>query len=215
MGRGRFITLEGGEGVGKSTLAKTLALRLAQAGVRAEVTREPGGSPMAEAIREAVLSGAIREHGPFAEALMFSAARIDHIDRLIAPALARGDWVICDRFADSTRVYQGVAGELEPDLLRSLERVATAGLAPDLTLILDLDPRKGLARAARRSPDQGKDRFEAETLGFHRKLRQGFLAIAAAEPERCAVLDALRNPAALAEAAWLTLAERLTVPEAA
>lgn len=211
---GRFITLEGGEGAGKSTLARKLAGRLEAAGLRVVVTREPGGSPKAEAIREAILSGQVREHGPFVEALMFSAARIDHIDRLIRPALTRGDWVICDRFIDSTRVYQGALGDIEPELLAELERVTIDGLMPELTLMLDLDPEIGLARAARRrAPGEGSDRFEGEALAFHRKLRQAYLAIAAAEPARCVVLDATQPPAALEEAAWTALRERLSLPQ--
>lgn len=214
MTSGRFITLEGGEGAGKSTLARTLAARLEAAGLRIVVTREPGGSPKAEAIREAILSGQVREHGPFVEALMFSAARIDHIDRLIRPALARGDWVICDRFIDSTRVYQGVLGDIEPALLSELEHVTIDGLMPDLTLILDLDPKIGLARAARRrAPGESSDRFEGEALAFHRKLRQAYLAIAGGEPSRCVVLDAAQPPAALAEVAWMALRDRLPLPQ--
>jgi dTMP kinase len=210
MGYGCFITLEGGEGAGKSTLARSLAERLRMAGIQVDLTREPGGSPKAEAIRETILSGQIKPHGPFVEALMFSAARIDHIDRRIRPALARGEWVICDRFIDSTRAYQGTLGRIDPALLAELEQVTIDGLTPDLTLILDLDPRTGLARAEkRRSPGESKDRFEGENLAFHRKLRAAYLAIAEAEPERCVVLDASQPPAKLAQAAWDVLCERL------
>ncbi|RDJ20337.1 dTMP kinase [Bosea caraganae] len=210
MEYGCFITLEGGEGAGKSTLARSLAERLRMAGVEVDLTREPGGSPKAEAIRETILSGQIKPHGPFIEALMFSAARIDHIDRRIRPALVRGEWVICDRFIDSTRAYQGTLGRIDPALLAELEQVTIDGLTPDLTLILDLDPKTGLARAAkRRSPGEGKDRFEGENLAFHRKLRAAYLAIAEKEPERCAVLDASQPPEKLAEAAWEVLCERL------
>jgi dTMP kinase len=211
-----FITLEGGEGAGKSTLAKALAARLADSGLTVVLTREPGGSPKAEAIRETILSGRVKDHGPFVEALMFSAARIDHIDSRIAPALARGEWVICDRFVDSTRVYQGVLGALDASLLAELEQVTVAGLMPDLTLMLDLDPEIGLARAAkRRAPDETTDRFESETLEFHRRLRQGFLDIAAREPGRCAVLDASLPPESLAESAWEVLKRRLSPPQGA
>lgn len=211
--RGRFITLEGGEGAGKSTLAKALAARLREHGLTVDLTREPGGSPKAERIREALLGGRIKPYGAFAEALMFSAARIDHVDQRIAPALERGDWVICDRFIDSTRVYQGALGEIAPGKLAALEAAAIAGLKPDLTFILDLAPETGLARAAaRRRPDEASDRFESEALGFHRGLRQGFLAIAEAEPERCVVLDASRNAQELADAAWQALASRLPLP---
>lgn len=211
--RGRFITLEGGEGAGKSTLARALAGRLRQRGLAVTLTREPGGSPRAEEIRETILSGRIRPYGAFAEALMFSAARIDHIDRLIRPALEQGDWVICDRFSDSTRVYQGALGAIEPALLAELEAVTVAGLRPDLTLILDIDPKLGLARAAsRRAPGETSDRFESEDLAFHTRLREAFLAIAAEEPQRCAVLDAGLAPEALAQAAFAVLEQRLPFP---
>lgn len=210
MDYGCFITLEGGEGAGKSTLARSLAERLRMSDIPVDLTREPGGSPKAEAIRETILSGRIKPHGPFVEALMFSAARIDHIDRRIRPALARGEWVICDRFIDSTRAYQGALGHIDPALLGELEQVTIDGLVPDLTLILDLDPKEGLARAARRrNPGEAKDRFEGENLTFHRKLRAAYLAIAEKEPERCAVLDASLAPERLAQAAWEVLCERL------
>jgi dTMP kinase len=213
---GRFITLEGGEGAGKSTLARSLAERVEALGLRVVVTREPGGSPKAEAIRETILSGQVKEHGPFAEALMFSAARIDHIDRVIRPALQRGEWVICDRFIDSTRVYQGVLGHIESGLLAELEAVTIDGLMPDLTLILDLDPEVGLARAAkRRAPGEGTDRFESEAMAFHRRLRQAYLAVAEGEPKRCVVLDAGQAPAPLSQAAWNVIRERLPSPQPA
>ncbi|MBX9908670.1 MAG: dTMP kinase [Beijerinckiaceae bacterium] len=213
---GCFITLEGGEGAGKSTLARALAQRLQALGLTVDLTREPGGSPKAEAIRETILSGQVKRHGPFVEALMFAAARIDHIDRRIRPALTRGDWVICDRFIDSTRVYQGALGRIEPDLLDELEQVTIDGLTPDLTLILDLDPAAGLMRAARRRrPGEASDRFESEALDFHTRLRQAYLAIAAEEPERCIVLDAALAPDALAQAAWEALSRRLPIPQTA
>lgn len=216
MATGRFITLEGGEGAGKSTLARALKEQAEALGLRVTLTREPGGSPRAEAIREVILSGGVRQHGPFVEALMFSAARIDHIDRLIRPALERGDWVICDRFIDSTRAYQGTLGKVDAALLAELEAVTIDGLLPDLTLILDLDPAIGLARAARRrAPNEAVDRFEGEALAFHRTLRQAYLDIAAAEPQRCVVLDGSQAPAALAKSAWTAIRERLPVPQPA
>lgn len=213
---GHFITLEGGEGAGKSTLAKALAGRLETHGLRVELTREPGGSPKAERIRNSLLAGKIKPYGAFAEALMFSAARIDHVDSRIRPALERGDWVICDRFIDSTRVYQGTLGEIAAGKLAALEAVAVAGLMPELTFVLDLAPETGLARAARRrQPGEQVDRFEGETLAFHRRLRQAYLDIAAAEPARCVVLDASQTPEQLAEQAWTALVSRLPLPQIA
>ncbi len=208
--RGRFITLEGGEGAGKSVQARRLAGRLRDLGFAVVLTREPGGSPGAEALRDVILSGAAAPFGAEGEALLFSAARIDHIDATIAPALRRGDWVVCDRFADSTRAYQGAAGRLDPDLLASLERVAVGDCRPDLTLILDLPAGQGLARAAsRREAGEAADRFEREGLAFHETLREAYLAIARAEPARCAVVDASAGQDEVAAAIWAAVRERL------
>ena len=205
---GAFITFEGGEGAGKSTQVARLAATLrARSGRPVTVTREPGGSARAEEIREAVLAGAAKPYGPFAEALLFCAARIDHLDRLIRPALARGESVICDRFIDSTRAYQGAAGGLDPGLIAALERVVVGPTRPDLTLILDLPPEAGLARAAGRGA--GADRFEAEAPAFHARLRAAFLAIAAAEPGRCAVIDAAAGPDAVEAAVRAAVSARL------
>lgn len=215
---GAFITFEGGEGAGKSTQIARLAAHLREtAGREVVTTREPGGTPQAERIREVLLAGRAKGHGPFAEALLFSAARIDHLDRLIRPALARGAVVLCDRFSDSTRAYQGAAGGVKGDILRTLERVVLDGTRPDLTLILDLPPETGLARARRRAGPEAAytdgegaaDRFEAETLGFHVRLRAAFRAIAEAEPERCAVVDAAGDAEAVEAAIRAVLAERL------
>ena len=213
---GVFITFEGGEGAGKSTqialLADHLRLRVPRPVV---TTREPGGSPKAEAIREALLAGVAKPHGPFAEALLFSAARIDHLDTLIEPALERGDVVLCDRFVDSTRAYQGAAGGLDPGLLASLERVVVGALLPDLTLILDLDPQLGLERAKARAKASAAgetaapDRFEAETLGFHQRLRGAFREIAAAEPERCVLIDASHDSDTVEATIWGAVTQRL------
>jgi dTMP kinase len=210
FGKGRFITLEGGEGAGKSTQAKLLAQRLEGMGISVVVTREPGGSPGAEALRDFLLSGKAAPFGAAGEAILFSAARIDHIDQTIAPALARGAWVISDRFADSTRAYQGAAGKLDPAIIASLERVAIGDVKPDLTLILDLAPKRGLARAAaRRGKKKKADRFERENEAFHEALRQAFLDIARAEPQRCAVIDADRPAQAVEQAIWESVRERL------
>jgi dTMP kinase len=210
--RGAFITFEGGEGAGKSTQIARLAAALrAESGRAVCVTREPGGSPRAEEIRAALLGGVAKPYGPFAEALLFCAARIDHLDRLIRPALGRGETVLCDRFIDSTRAYQGAAGGLEPGIVHALERVVVGPTRPDLTLILDLPPEAGLARAAGRGAraGQGADRFEAEGLDFHVRLREAFLAIARAEPARCAVVDAARDPDAVEAAIRAAVTARL------
>jgi dTMP kinase len=209
---GVFITLEGGEGAGKSTQAARLAQTLrAGTGRPVVVTREPGGSPRAEDIRAAVLAGAAKPYGPFAEALLFSAARLDHLETLIRPALARGETVICDRFLDSTRAYQGAAGGLDPAVLTALERVVVGSTRPDLTLILDLPPEAGLARAAARgqAAGEGADRFEAEALGFHARLRAAFRDIAASEPRRCALIDASADPDSVEAAIRAVVASRL------
>jgi dTMP kinase len=207
--KGCFITLEGGEGVGKSTQANLLASRLREAGLKTLTTREPGGSPRAEALRWVILSGAAAPFGPAGEAILFSAARIDHIDQKIAPALASGEWVICDRFADSTRAYQGAAGKLDKALIDSLEKVAVGDTRPDLTLILDMAVEKSLARAAERRDVAKPDRFEGESRSFHETLRQAFLQIAAAEPKRCVVIDADRPSEDVAKSIWASVRHRL------
>lgn len=208
---GRFITFEGGEGAGKSTQIERLLRRLEERGVDAIATREPGGSPKAEKIRESVLAGEAKSFGPFAEALMFSAARIDHLKETIRPALARGLVVLCDRFADSTRAYQGALGEIEPGLIRALEDATIGDTRPDLTFILDVPAGIGLARAAerRQAAGQGTDRFEGEGADFHDRLRQAFLDIARQEPERCVVIDAGRDPELVEAEIWRLTSERL------
>lgn len=188
--RGRFITFEGGEGSGKSTQIRLLAETLKQLGVAAVVTREPGGSPGAEIMRHLVLSGVGKVLGSAGEALLFAAARDDHVRSVIAPALIRGQWVLCDRFTDSTLAYQGYLGDVEISLLRAMDRVTIAGLRPDLTFILDIDPEIGMARAATRRGQEAPDRFEAEDISFHRRLREAYRRIAADEPDRCVVVDA-------------------------
>lgn len=189
--KGRFITFEGGEGVGKSTQLALLAAQLRAAGLEVVATREPGGTPKAEKLREILLSGRLAAFGPLAEAALFAAARIDHVDNLISPALARGAWVLCDRFADSTRAYQGARGGVDPRLIALLEQAAAGATRPDLTIILDLPSKDGLARAAgRRAAGEKPDRFEAEEDVFHEELRQAFLDIAEQEPQRCCVVNA-------------------------
>jgi dTMP kinase len=208
-GRGEFITFEGGEGTGKSTQAAMLALRLEALGIGVLLTREPGGSPGAEIIRHVLLSGAAQPLGPDAEAMLFAAARNDHVDWAIRPALEAGKWVICDRFADSTRVYQGALGKVDPRVIKSLERVAVGDLAPGLTFILDLPVETGLARRKQRAGDAAPDRFEAEDLEFHEKLRQAYLALAEREPRRCVVIDAGRGKEDIAKQIWTIVGARL------
>jgi dTMP kinase len=212
---GRFITFEGGEGAGKSTQIKLLAERLERAGVRTIVTREPGGSAGAEAIRHVLLSGIGKVLGGDAEALLFAAARDDHVHSVIEPAQERGDWVLCDRFIDSTRVYQGKLGKVDLKLIRALEWVTIGGLLPDLTIVLDVPVDVGLARAAARRGQAAPDRFEAEDSDFHRRLREAYLDIAIKEPSRCAVVDADAPTQAVADRIWSIVSRRLPVGESA
>lgn len=192
--RGLFVTFEGGEGAGKSTQIRLLAEALRVRGHTVVTTREPGGSAGAEALRHVLLSGAAEPFGVRMEALLFAAARADHLDCVIRPALARGETVLCDRFVDSSRVYQGVTGNLEPPLMAALERVSIGTSMPDVTLVLDLPAEVGLQRARCRAGALAEtatpDRFEKEKLEIHEKRRQGFLDIALREPGRCRVIDA-------------------------
>ncbi|HEX4410680.1 MAG TPA: dTMP kinase [Xanthobacteraceae bacterium] len=207
--RGKFITFEGGEGTGKSTQAAMLALRLEAVGVDVQLTREPGGSPGAEIIRYVILSGAAKPLGAEAEAMLFAAARDDHVQCTILPALEAGKWVISDRFIDSTRVYQGILGQVDERLIKRLERVSIGDLAPDLTVMLDIPVELGLERATARRGDATPDRFEGENVAFHQKLREAYLAIAAAEPERCVVVDAGAPKEIVARRIWSEVGKRL------
>jgi len=208
--RGRFITLEGGEGAGKSVQARRLEERLAALGLEVVRTREPGGSKLAEDLRQALLSGLGAPFGSKEEALLFAAARLDHVDKTILPALNRGQWVVSDRFSDSTRAYQGAAGDLPASYIDRLEEIAVGRNNPDLTFVLDVAPEVGLRRAAaRRKGRGGPDRFEREGLSFHRTLRRAFLDIAAAEPVRCAVIDAQGPEEHVAAAVWSVVVARL------
>jgi dTMP kinase len=207
--RGRFITFEGGEGTGKSTHAALLADRLKTLGIGVVLTREPGGSPGAEVIRHVLLSGVAKPLGAETEALLFAAARDDHIRNTIEPALARGAWVICDRFVDSSRVYQGSLGHVDAKFLRALERVTVGDLKPDITFILDVPADIGLARAGKRRGKASADRFEAESLAFHQELREAYRLLVVSEPRRCVVIDATEPKPAVAERIWKTVNERL------
>ena len=205
---GRLITFEGGEGAGKSTQVSILVERLRNAGRDAITTREPGGSPAAEDIRETLLSGKVKQFGPFAEALLFSIARQDHIDTVISDALARGQWVVCDRFLDSTRAYQGVTGGVPPPVISALERLTLHGVMPNLTIVLDIPVEEGLARMARRRG--APDRFESQDISQHERIRKAFLDIAEEESGRCVVIDARKPEALVAEDVWEAVAERLS-----
>jgi dTMP kinase len=211
--RGRFISFEGGEGAGKSTQIRLLAERLDAAGIRAIVTREPGGSPGAEIIRHVVLSGMGKLLGADAETLLFAAARDDHVHAVIEPALAQGVWVLCDRFSDSTRAYQGSLGDVPPALLNAMERVTIGGLKPDLTVILDVPVEIGMKRAAARRGQGIPDRFEAEGVAFHQQLREAFRLIVMREPHRCVLIDANTDADSVAAAIWAALTERLLSPQ--
>lgn len=198
---GRFITLEGGEGTGKSTLAKGLARKLEAAGIRAILTREPGGTPLAEAARHLLLHPPEGETwSPLSEALLVNAARLDHMEKLIRPALARGDWVICDRFADSTRVYQSVSGGVAQSTLLSIEREVLGDTVPSMTLVLDVSLEVARERRAVRAG--AMDTFERRPEAFHEAVRMAFLAIVEAEPARCRVIDAGQSAEQVLEAAW-------------
>jgi len=188
MSEAKFITFEGGEGGGKSTQVKLLAQSFQNAGLNAVLTREPGGAPGAEEIRNLLVSGAVDRWQPMSEVFMHYAARVEHVTRTISPALAQGKWVISDRFADSTMAYQGYGHNLNRDDLKRLYRLALGGFRPDLTLILDLPVDAGLMRAGARGDQE--DRYERMGADFHQRLRDGFLDIARAEPMRCQIVDA-------------------------
>jgi dTMP kinase len=207
--RGHFITFEGGEGSGKSTHARSLAQRLESAGIEVVLTREPGGSTGAEIIRHILLSGIAKPLGAETEAILFAAARDDHVRSTILPALDAGHWVICDRFIDSTRVYQGALGNVDQRLIRSLERVTVGSAYPELTFIMDVPAEIGLARAKSRRGQDAADRFEAESTEFHEKLRLAYNALAVEEPERCVLIDGRASREAVAEHIWSAVRERL------
>lgn len=212
MLRGIFITFEGGEGVGKSTQIAQLAGRIRDLGLEVVVTREPGGSAGAEAVRRVLLSGAAQPFGVGMEVLLFAAARNDHVEEVIRPALEAGKIVLCDRFMDSSRVYQGATGGLDKSFVQSVERIAIDGVVPDLTLVLDVDAQTGLRRVHQRSSHFGADapdRFEKDDTATHESRRQAFLEIASAEPDRCKVIDASAEASVVSTAIWREVAPLL------
>lgn len=231
---GKFITFEGGEGSGKSTQARLLADRLRQRGLTVLVTREPGGSPFAEKLREVLLDPATPAHSEMSEAFLFYAARADHLETVIRPALKAGTWVVCDRFSDSTRIYQGTAGKLNPQIIEALDLIVVANSRPALTVIIDIPVAVGLARAQVRLGQKQaaevaasgglagprnvralvSDRYEARDAAFHTRLRDGFLSLAKSEPERCVVIDGHHDTAVVAASVWSAVRSRL-VEEAA
>jgi dTMP kinase len=205
----RFITFEGGEGVGKTTQIKLLLKRLHTHKIKAIGTREPGGSQhFGPCLRTLLLSDTIRTYGTFAEALLFSVDRLYHIDEVIVPALASDQWVICDRYVDSTRVYQGIVGHLDPRVLRAIERLAVRSVYPHLTILLDLPPRVGLARAHQRTGNK-KDRFESQDLAFHERIQAAFLRNSQHEHERTTVISIEDHPPEIvAEKVWSEVKKR-------
>ena len=214
---GHFNPFEGGEGVCKSTQISHLAKHLREAGLEPVFTREPGGSPFAEKARELLLDPQSAPRRSLAQSLLIYSARSDHLDGYIRPALHMGQWVLCDRFSDSTRAYQGIAGGVDASILASLDTLVVGATQPDLTFLLDLDPKIGLARANQRrtSATPGAflvaDTFESRHLEFHQRLRAGFLEIAKAEPERVVVLDAFQNELSLADQIWRHVVARFNL----
>ena len=205
----RFITLEGGEGAGKSTQLRRLSAALGAHGIAQIATREPGGSPGAEDIRKLLVEGEPNRWSALTETLLLFAARADHIERTIRPALANGQWVLCDRFTDSTYAYQGVARGLARETIRRIEAVAIGDFKPDLTLILDLPVDEGLKRAGARGPHEA--RFEKFDGGFHESLRQAFLDLARRAHERCVVVDASGSADDVAGRIWSVVAKRFAI----
>ena len=211
MAGGKFITIEGGEGAGKSTQIKLLADWLRERGIAVTTTREPGGSPGAEAIRKLLVEGSVDKWDGTTEALLHFAARRDHLRRTVWPALEQGEWVISDRFADSTKAYQGYGHGLPLDMIDQLYQIAVGDFRPHLTVILDLPVDLGLSRAARRAGTE--TRYESMDVDFHRRLREGFLEIAKAEPKRCVVVDAAGSIEAVRMALRMAVIQRVRPPQ--
>ncbi len=219
MSTGHFITFEGGEGAGKSTQVRRLAERLEALGHQVLVTREPGGSPFAETLRALLLDANTPPYDALAEALIFYAARADHLNKTIRPALHDGQWVLCDRFSDSTRVYQSLASTLPQSVCDQLDQIVVRDTQPELTIVMDIVPEEGLARAHARRQESASasqdgsvpdtDRYESRDLNYHRRLREGFLEIAKANPERCVVVNASLPVDDISELIWQNVKARL------
>jgi dTMP kinase len=206
--RGRLISFEGGEGTGKSTQVRRLKSSLEAQGKRVVLTREPGGSVGAEEIRKLLVEGEPERWTPLSETLLFIAARVDHVERLIEPEIAQGSWVVSDRFSDSTYVYQGIARGLGIERVRRMHEAALGSFVPDLTIVLDLDPEEGLKRASGRAHG-AENRFERFDVAFHRNLRAAFVEIARSEPHRCVLIDASRTVEEVAADVWRAVEQRL------
>lgn len=204
---GRFITFEGGEGAGKSTQARLLKASLESCGVDVVLTREPGGSPGAEEIRKLLVEGEPDRWTPLTETLLFLAARSDHLARLIGPSLAKGDWVVCDRFADSTLVYQGIARGLGVETVTRLQNAVPGMIVPDLTFLIDVAPDEGLKRAGARVEDF-ETRFEKFDADFHDTLREAFRDLAKAKVERYVMIDGGRSAEVVAGEIWQIVQDR-------
>lgn len=203
---GRFITFEGGEGAGKSTQVRALVAHLRDLGLEVVQTREPGGSSGAEALRDLLVTGDAGRWSPVSETLMMYAARANHLEQVIRPALERGAWIVCDRFADSTRAYQGAGGGVTPDLIETIDRAVVGDTQPDLIIVMDMPPEAGLRRALSRGDDE--NRFESKGLAFHERLREGFLRRAAAHPERYRLIDADRPIEDITLSIWTEVSDR-------
>jgi dTMP kinase len=210
--RGAFITLEGGEGAGKTTLARSLASALRFSGLQVDLTREPGGTPDAELVRNLLVTGGTGRWSAMEEACLLFAARLNHVRNRISPAIERGEWVLCDRFTDSSIAYQGYAGDQRTDLIRlkQLAAIVMGDFKPNLTIIVDVDPEIGLRRTVARG--EAASRFELLGLEFHRRLRHGYLEIAREEPVRCAVVDGHQEPELVFRQAMTIIQERLGWP---
>lgn len=203
---GRFITFEGGEGAGKSTQVRALVAHLRDLGLEVVQTREPGGSSGAEALRDLLVTGEAGRWSPMSETLMMYAARANHLEQVIRPALERGAWIVCDRFSDSTRAYQGAGGGVTPELIETIDTAVVGETQPDLVIVMDMPPQAGLKRALARG--DAENRFESKGLTFHERLREGFRRRAAAHPDRYCLIDADRSIEDIGADIWRVVSDR-------